>query len=168
MERTSAAQYAWAGNRAALVTAGRADFAADFAAVKALPPLPPSAPKPGRSVSFPVGESGPDFGIVRGLQLDLPERSWVTTNAVVFPWSRVLVDGREIPTGHLAIDGWRLAIDLPAGTHELKWEWRPDPVWSWLHAVSRCALVIVLGVALLWGFAAGWREVRGGAAAELP
>ncbi len=168
MERPSAVQYTWAGDRAALVTAGRADAVADYAAVKAFPPLPPSGSKPAQPVAFPVGERGEAFGVVRGLRLDLPVQGWVTTNAVAFPWTRVLVDGSEVPTERLAIDGWRLAVNLPAGPHELTWEWRPDPVWSWLHTASHCALLAVLGVAMLWGFVAGWRGVRGGQAAGLP
>ena len=168
LERPSAVQYTWTGDRAALVTAGRADAGADYAAVKAWPPLPPAAAKLARPVVFPVGEKGAAFGIVRGLRLDLPERSWVITNAVAFPWSHVTVDGSEVPADRLAVDGWRVAVNLPAGEHELKWEWRPDPVWSWLHAASHGALLLVLGVAVGWGCAEAWRGVRGGPAADVP
>jgi hypothetical protein len=166
MERPSAVQYTWAGDRAALVTAGRADAVADYAAIKMWPPLSPSASKTARPAVFSVGERGSDFGIVRGLRLDLPEQSWVTTNAVAFPWSRVTVDGSEVPAERLAVDGWRLAVNVPPGEHELKWEWRPDPLWSWLHTASQSALLVVLGVALGWALAEAWRGVRGGPAAE--
>jgi len=168
LERPSAAQYTWTGDRAALVTAGRADAGADYAAVKTWPPLPPSAPKLAQTVAFPIGERGSAFGIARGLRLNLPEQSWVITNLVAFPWSRVKVDGSDVTTERLAVDGWRVAVNVPSGEHELKWEWRPDPLWSWLHAVSRCALLVVLGVAVAWGLAEAWRSVRGGPVAGLP
>ena len=167
LERPSAVQYSWTGDRAALITAGRADAGADYAAVKAWPPLPPSSAKLAHSVVFPVGEKGAAFGLVRGLRVDLTEQSWVITNAVAFPWSHVTVDGNEVPTGRLAVDSWRVAVNLPAGEHELKWEWRPDPVWAWLHTASHCALLVALGITVAWSLADAWRCLRGGPAAEV-
>jgi hypothetical protein len=144
-ERTVAPQYAWRGDRAALVTSGRADAASDYAALRTLPQLLPRIAKGGTQVSFPVGDQGKRFGVAGEATVNLPVAGWVITNATIFRWGRLIVDGQEAPKASLAGQDFRLAVRLPAGAHTLRWAWQPDPIWRTLHGVALWALVLLLG-----------------------
>ncbi|MBI5689425.1 MAG: hypothetical protein HZC55_04955 [Verrucomicrobia bacterium] len=119
-------QYAVTGDRAALVTAGKADAAGDYATLRRLPQLAPAVASRAARPTLPVGAAGRNFGEVGSVVFGLPEAGWVATNVVVFPWNRVLVDGAEVPKEHRAAHDYRLALRLPAGSHRLSWVWEPD------------------------------------------
>ena len=140
----------------ALVSAGRPDAASDYAAMRALPQLMPRTVAAAKKVEFPVGERGGRFGVVGELKVDLAQAQWVVTNATIFRWSHLFVDASEPPKSAMAGNDFRIAVKLPAGAHTLRWEWRPDAVWSALHTIATWALALLLvGMAL-----ATWCAVR--------
>jgi len=106
-------------------------------------------------LSFPVGQKGSKFGQVETTQVRLDQPGWVVTNALVFPWSRIWVNGRRSGGDDLRRQGSFLAVHLPAGTANLRWEWHPDPVWSCLHTISQIAFICVMLVTTFWFVARG-------------
>lgn len=142
-------QYAWSGARAALVTAGKADAAGDYAVLKALPQLTPQTVARARPVALPVGERGDAFGRVGEARITLAAPGWVITNLVAFPWNRVTVNGREEPGTRYAANEYRLALHLPAGLQVIAWRWQPDPVWRGLVLAARWALLALGAGAVL-------------------
>jgi hypothetical protein len=98
---------------------------------------------------FSVGSHGGDFGTVANAEVDLPTAGWAMTNLVVFPWTKVLVNGR-VWDGALGENDHFLALYLPAGRSTLEWSWSPDPIWSILHRLSGIAYVLVMAVAGIW------------------
>lgn len=144
-ERTVAPQYAWRGDRSALVIAGRTDAANDYAAMRTLPQLLPQIAKNAAQVSFPVGDRGKRFGVPGEATVNLPAPGWAITNATIFRWGRLIVDEQEVAKTSLAGQDFRLAVKLPAGTHTLRWVWQPDPWWRTLHRIALWALVLLLG-----------------------
>ncbi len=149
--------YAWRGDRAAMAAPGRTDAAGDYAAIRRMPQLAPAVAREAVKAVFPVGARGAKFGVVQGAAVELAHPGWVVTNAVIFPWSRVTVDGAEVPLAQRAGAEFRWAARLPAGTHRLAWEWRPDPLWHGLRLVSQLAMVAMLAAVV----ALGWGELRG-------
>ncbi len=114
------------------------------------------------TVDFPVGRAGEAFGRVAGTQIRLDRPGWVLTNAVVFPWSRVWVDGVRSGGDNLRRSGAFYAVRLPAGTAHLRWEWHPDPVWTWLHAIGQVAYAAMLAITALWGLTRALGRRSGG------
>jgi hypothetical protein len=143
-ERGGEPQYAWRGERAALVTKGKADAAGDYAVLKRLPQLVPAIAAAAVRVELPVGTQGGEFGRVGEARLQLPETAWIVTNVVAFPWNRVTVDGRDVPVAARAAQEHRLALRLPAGEHRIAWRWAPDPVWRGLRMAGGGAVVLLL------------------------
>ncbi len=143
-ERGGEPQYAWRGERAALITAGRTDAAGDYAVVKKLPQLTPKTVETAHQVALPVGREGEAFGRVGAARIELAAPGWVITNVVAFPWSIVTVDGREVPVERRAAHEHRLALNLPAGPHVIEWQWRPESAWRWLNIASRWGFVALL------------------------
>lgn len=151
-ERGGEPQYALFGDRTALVTAGKADAAGDYALLKRRPQLTPAAAGRALRVDLPVGVQGDFFGRPGAARITLPAPGWVITNIVAFPWNRVSVDGREVPADRGAAQEHRVALHLSAGEHVIAWQWRPAVWWRGLGLVSRGALVVLLAgaVFLLW------------------
>jgi hypothetical protein len=151
-ERGGEPQFAWRGDRSALVTAGKADAAGDYAVLRRLPQLTPQVVAAAQRAALPVGARGAEFGRVGETRVTLATEGWVITNVVVYPWSQILVDGREVPRERRAAHEYRLALRLPAGEHRLEWVWRPDPGWRAL-GVAACGSGWLL-LLLTAGFAA--------------
>jgi len=107
--------------------------------------------------AFPVGQSGAEFGQPGSLSLELAQPAWVRTNAVVFPWLELQSDGQAISADQVAQTDGFLAVRSPAGRHELRVAWRPDPVWQALHRLSWLLFTAVLAASVLW---AGARRVQ--------
>ena len=106
-------------------------------------------------VSFPVGHEGRNFGQVETAQVRLDQPDWVVTNALVFPWSRIWVNGKRWGGSELRRQGHFLAVHLPAGTANLRWEWHPDPVWSALHTIGQIAFILMMLITVVWFVARG-------------
>jgi hypothetical protein len=105
------------------------------------------------SLSFPVGTAGPQFGEMGAVKVDRKKAGWVRTNAVYFPWMEFRIDGRKVEPIQLARSDFFWAVYLPAGVHEVRATWRPDPVWLLLYRVGQAAFVITLIFTLAWGAA---------------
>jgi hypothetical protein len=110
-------------------------------------------------VNFPVAHEGKKFGQVETAEVRLDQPGWVVTNVLVFPWSRIWVDGQRWGGNELRRQGPFFAVHLPAGTANLRWEWHPDPIWSCLHTIGQIAFIFVMLVTVVWFVArglAGW------------
>jgi hypothetical protein len=100
--------------------------------------------------AFPIG-SGEQFGEVLPVTVTLPRDGYARTSAVPFLWSVVTVDGAPVPTEQLRawcrpvapagyLNGWRLAVPVPAGTHTIGYEFAPPRAWRVANAVSNWVL----------------------------
>jgi hypothetical protein len=147
LEHRADPQYAWHGDRSALVSEPRADAVADYAAVRRTPQFAPKAERAAAHVAFGVGRAGGTFGVVEPTRLSLREAGWVVTNVVAFPWNELLVDGHPVAPGLVA--RWRMAVKLPVGEHTLSWNWRPPPLWVQLLGVSRVGFALALAGAAI-------------------
>jgi hypothetical protein len=105
--------------------------------------------------TFPVGQSGAEFGQPGSLSLDLARPAWVRTNAVVFPWLELQSDGKAISAEQVAQTDGFLAVRSPAGRHELRVVWRPDSPWQALRRLSWLLFAAVLAVSAVWAAARG-------------
>jgi hypothetical protein len=125
--------------------------------------LPASVPALSGDVSlgvvFPVGRDPVDFGELGAARIELVQAAWVRTNAVVFPWIGLSVDGNPVPPAHIARTGNFLAVYLAAGSHELRADWQPARAWSVLNQLSRVLFGLVSLVTLGW-VVARWRSRR--------
>lgn len=129
-------QFAFTGDRAALVTAGKPDAAGDYAVLRRLPQLTLRMVEGARRVALPVGSSEMGFGRVGEARVNLLADSWVITNVVAYPWSQVMVDGRDVPIENQAAHEFRIALRLPAGEYRITWQWRPDIGWRVLNGAA--------------------------------
>ena len=102
---------------------------------------------------FPVERAGPRFGDMGSATIQLGRARWVVTNAVVFPWMTLEIDGKKPDAHQLARLEHFVAIYLPAGVHEIRPVWRPDPVWSVLHRLSQACFLVTLVFTVAWGTA---------------
>jgi hypothetical protein len=105
------------------------------------------------ALSFPVGQGGAQFGEPGAARIELKQAGWVRTNVVVFPWMKVVSDGKELRADQRAQTEHFLAIYLPAGRHELRPVWQPDRTWSILRRLSQATFVLVGLVTLAWAVA---------------
>jgi hypothetical protein len=160
----SVSTYPRGDDRAPLVADGSTYLVPFYAAPAAVAPLEETQARDAMPLNFPVGRTGDAFGRVDGAQIHLARPGWVLTNAVVFPWSRVWVDGVRAGGDNLRRAGAFYAVRLPAGTAHLRWEWHPDPIWSWLHAIGQFAFAALLAITALWALvrALGGRRGRSG------
>lgn len=144
------ARYAWHGERSALVTAGRLDSGTDYASVRRVPQLLPEVARRAPHVALPVGSAGAAFGVVGTADLELAREGWVITNATVFKWSQLIVDGMPWTTFKNAAQDHRAAVWLPAGRHHFEWRWTPDVGWVVLRSVAGGAVCCwILGLVVL-------------------
>jgi len=91
---------------------------------------------------FSIG-TGRAFGQPQPITVTLARDTWVATNAVVFPWNHVDLDGRPVSTEGLRASSAQIVVRVPGGVHTLTLRTVPDPIWLVLRAVS-------FGVLALW------------------
>jgi hypothetical protein len=93
-------------------------------------------------VSFPIGTQQ-HFGEV--LPVEIPAGTGrLRTNIQIFPWNRIVWNGREIPFEETSTDlDFLTIVDRNAEAGTLEYVLRPDPVWMVLRALS-------LWTAILW------------------
>jgi hypothetical protein len=162
-------QFAFNGDRSALVTAGKFDAAGDYAVLRWLPQLTPWTAERAHRVALPVGSRAKEFGRVSEARIELPAEGWVITNVVAYPWSHVMVNGRDVPAERWAAHEFRVALRLPAGEHRIVWQWRPDVRWRVLNEAARwsgCLLFLLTAVFLVRAMGEN-RMKRGGRAESL-
>jgi hypothetical protein len=144
------ADYALHGDRSWLVTYGNFSLDWPYSTPDFVKALPDETAQGAPWAIFPVGARGEGFGRVGGIEVSEASEGWVMTNAIVFPWTGILVNGRAAAPADLATNNHFLAIRLPAGRSKLEWIWSPEPVWSALHPLSVAAYALVLLVTLVW------------------
>ena len=105
------------------------------------------------AATFAVGREGHRFGRVSTTSVQLDRPGWVVTNALVFPWSRIRVNGVRWAGDDLRRRGSFLAVHLPAGKSVLEWEWHPDPIWAALRWAGGIAFALVMLITVAWALA---------------
>jgi hypothetical protein len=131
------------------------------------PHPPPNDPQ--NSCVLKVDE-GPRFGGVRPLATDISQSAWLATNVLPFPWNRLTLDGRSIPSKAIRVgrmDGFadwmrpcNQVISVPAGAHTIGYQFRPTRAWRNLRSLSNVVLVAWSGLAAGCGL---WRLFTSGA-----
>jgi hypothetical protein len=76
------------------------------------------------------------------LRAEADEAFRLTLHQFWFPGWRAWVDGLEVPTAPAGERGL-VAVDVPAGSHELRLRWQDDPRWTGAALLSAAALVVV-------------------------
>ena len=144
-----------AGDRPASMARRLAETAHDYDVPGWVRRLTPDEAAGAVAGTFPVGRSGAEFGQPGALSFELARPAWVRTNAVVFPWLELQSKGNAISAEQVAQTDGFLAVRLPAGRHELRVAWRPDPVWQVLHRLSWLLFTAVFAVSAVWAGARG-------------
>jgi hypothetical protein len=145
-------EHAFGGDRAPLIACGLPYLIPYYTTPTAVLELNDVEERSAIRMSFPVGHEGGKFGQVETAQVSLDQAGWVVTNVLVFPWSRIWVNGKRWGGNDLRRQGSFFAVRLPAGTANLRWEWHPDPIWSVLHTIGEIAFVFVMLVTICWLF----------------
>jgi hypothetical protein len=100
------------------------------------------------NAAIPVATEGVDFGIPGKLTVHLERPSLVVTNVQQFLWNRLVVDGEMLPlektlvvqkSSDAVLQG--LAVELPAGAHELGYAFEPPTIWHVLMPLSWAVLI---------------------------
>ena len=150
--------YAFVGDRGWLATYGNFSLDWPYSTPDLVKSLPDSVAQKAPWAIFSVGSEGAAFGRVGAIEVYEPVAGWVMTNAIVFPWTGILVNGHRLGPTDLATYNHFLAIRLPAGKSALQWSWTPEPAWSALHPLSVAASILILSVTIVW---IGLRMIRG-------
>ena len=74
------------------------------------------------------------------VQLDQPQ--FINIAVQPFPWNQIWVDGQMLAARDTRRHPFGTICSLAAGTHEIRYVWRPDSVWLWLKALSRVVLLL--------------------------
>ena len=150
-----APQFEPGGSRAGLITQGRNEPVGDYNVPGRLRELTPVEQAGLTPIRLPVGTAGADFGVAGPGRIGPQKSAWVVTNAVVFPWHEVVVDGRLPGAEDVARVGHFMAVRVASDARELRAVWRPEPRWWFLHRLSQAAMAAGLA------FTAGWALWRG-------
>ncbi len=102
------------------------------------------------TIALPVGMAGAAFGKVGSAKIELKKPGWVGTNVAVFPWTKLLVNGEELPAVQTARKDRFFALHLPQGTHDIQAVFQPDRWWVLLHRLSQITVMIVLAISTAW------------------
>jgi len=152
--RVEAPQFEAGGSRAELITKGRNEPVGDYNVPGHLRELTPVERGSLTQIRLPVGGAGADFGVAGPGRIGPQKSAWVVTNAVVFPWHEVVVDGRLPGAEDVARVGHFMAVRVGGDARELRAVWRPNRGWWILHRLSQAGLAAGLA------FTAGWAVWR--------
>jgi len=98
------------------------------------------------------------FGHTRPMKLVLAEPTWVMTNILVFPWSKIELDGAEVKD--VRTHWGKLTVLVPAGEHRLTTHFRPPLLFRILRPLSMFVMFAWCGYLLAPAFAWGYRAIR--------
>jgi hypothetical protein len=119
---------------------------------------------------FSIGTG--QLGHVQPLSVNLASDGYVGTQAIPFRWNAFKVDGVRVPEWQLrtwddqrggeGLNGKRIAVPVPAGSHVVEYEFAPPRKWRALSLVSDWVTVgstvlLTLSSLLAWL----WRAVKG-------
>jgi len=105
------------------------------------------------------------YGTVQPLRIMTDQPGVVVTSVEAFPWNKLYVDGRAVPSRDLRRSGviepvrglnTQLhvfqAVPVPAGEHLVEYRFEPNRAWTRLTLLSKLAFAtLVLGWAVLFG-----------------
>jgi hypothetical protein len=139
----------------------------DFVITRGMTAVPPPGFDRKQWVNLPIG-IGTEFGITKPIDLDLPESALVVTNIQAFPWNRLEVDGAPVEAVNLipvrsfnyveSVHAEFVAVQLTAGHHLLKYDFRPPLIWLVLNLISWIGLGVWLFVWLAVPAISFWRR----------
>jgi len=98
--------------------------------------------------SFKI-ETDSKFGDPKPMKLDFAKPTWVMTDVLSFPWSRLLLDGWPID---MRAHYDQLALLVPPGPHTVTTDFVPPPSWRALRTISLVLLFLWCGFAVVEGF----------------
>jgi hypothetical protein len=101
-------------------------------------------------VAFPVGTAGADFGVAGAVRIEAAKPGWVVTNALVFPWQELTINGRLPAAGDVARVGQFIAVRVADSARELQVVWRPERGWWILHRGSQIGLALGFFCTTVW------------------
>ena len=108
-------------------------------------------------VSFPIGTQQ-HFGEVLAVPVPNGEPGRLRTNILIFPWNRILWNGREIPFEETFTDKDFLSIvDRKPEAGTLEYVLRPDPIWMVLRTLSLWTAAVWALALCLWSI---WNYYR--------
>jgi hypothetical protein len=113
----------------------------DFALYIPEQAVPPEARTSAAKVDAPLG-IGPQMESKEST-FTLPQSWWVVSNVLNFPWSHLIVDGKEIPFDQVHNLYFHQAVELPAGTHTFGFRFVPGPQWVFLSRLSWTVLALL-------------------------
>jgi hypothetical protein len=105
------------------------------------------AAQPRQTAEFQVAD-GSRFGQVQSLDLDLPQKTWVTFNAVAAPTNRIYVDNAEVAEKDMFREWAKIALPLGPGKHHLEYRFEPGTFWSVLRTITEFLFFAVALVCL--------------------
>ncbi|MEO6875786.1 MAG: hypothetical protein ABI222_13290 [Opitutaceae bacterium] len=137
-------------DREIFLTSGQIEIAKAYQVPGLVRELSSAEVRQATNIYFPVNAPGSSFGSVGAVRVRLEHPRWVQTNAMVFPWMKLELDGWVVSTDQLAQVGQLLALHVPAGVHVIRPFWQPDPVWLRLYRISQAAFGLMLVITLAW------------------
>lgn len=137
-------EYLLSEDRSNLAKDGRIGLAHMYATPDKKLLLSESEYKTAVNLNFRVSTSGPDFGAVYTSRIHLEHSSWVITNVVTFPWSKIILNNKELDSKRSSPDGTFIAIFLPKGDSYLQWHWRANPIWRVLNILSSVSFLLMI------------------------
>lgn len=102
-------------------------------------PLPP--------LFLQVG-TGPEFGRMAPLRVNLPGPELRELRVQPFPWNELRLNGRILAADRAPDSPTGPAVSLPAGENEITYAWQPDRTWVGLILLSRTTLLAWFGYLL--------------------
>jgi hypothetical protein len=116
----------------------------DYSITKGMTPEPAVTSVPKQFVGFPVG-TNEHFGDVLKSTVQLTAETMLTTNAVLFPWSRIAVNGSDVPaTQALATRVTTFAVMAGPGNAVVEHRVSPDLIWLNLRRISLLSLFLCI------------------------
>jgi hypothetical protein len=114
----------------------------DYSIAKGMTPEPAVTSIPKQNIGFPVG-TNEHFGEVLKSTVQLPAETMLTTNAEVFPWSRIAVNGSDVPaTQTLATRLTTFGVMGGPGSTAVEYRVSPDLIWLNLRRISLLSLFL--------------------------
>jgi hypothetical protein len=98
------------------------------------------------------------FGRTIPMKLVLAEPTWVMTNILAFPWSKIELDGAEVKD--VRTHWGKLTVLVPAGEHELTMHFRPPLLFRILRPLSIIMMFAWGAYLIAPAFAWAYRSIR--------
>jgi len=119
----------------------------DYVTPDAFPAAGSAGPR--RALALPVGGAR-GFGVAGAADVTVAARTLIVTNVQAFAWNALAVDGRVLRSDETVVDGIKLSAWVDAGTHDVRYRFRPAPAWRALRSIAMVTAAGWMVVALAW------------------